>query len=75
MTFYSPDHPKPLTPVEAWSSGLTSIEEAKRLGFIGICDPTGWQFKSCERWMSENAVGRRAPHHYDTAIVPRKNGC
>ena len=31
MTFYSPDHPKPLTPVEAWSSGLTSIEEANVL--------------------------------------------
>ena len=57
MTFYSPHHPKPLTSVEAWSSGLTSVEEAKRLGFIGICDPTGWQFKSCERWMLENASG------------------
>jgi hypothetical protein len=57
MTFYSPDHPKPLTPDELWSSGLTSVEEAKRLGFIGICDTTGWQLKSCERWMLENASG------------------
>ena len=55
MTFYSPDHPKPLSPVEPWSSGLTSVEETKRLGFIGICDTTGWQLRSCERWMLENA--------------------
>ena len=40
MTFYSPDHPAPFTPGEVWSSGLTSLEEAKRLGFIGICDTT-----------------------------------
>ena len=32
MTFYSPDHPAPFTPGEIWSSGLTSLEEAKRLG-------------------------------------------
>ena len=57
MTFYSPDHPKPLTLDELWSSGLTSVEEAKRLGFIGICDTTGWQLRSCERWMLENASG------------------
>ena len=42
MTFYSPDHPAPLTPDELWSSGLTSLEEARRLGFIGICDTTDW---------------------------------
>src|SRR5207248_2863831 len=29
MAFYSPDHPAPLTPGEAWSSGLTSLEQAK----------------------------------------------
>ena len=29
MTFYSPDHPAPLTPGEVWSSGLTSLDEAK----------------------------------------------
>ncbi|MGE5158730.1 MAG: glycosyltransferase family 39 protein, partial [Gemmatimonas sp.] len=40
MTFYSPDHPAPFTPGELWSSGLTSLAEAKRLGFIGICDTT-----------------------------------
>jgi hypothetical protein len=35
-----------------WSSGLTSLEEAKRLGFIGICDTTDWRLPSgCEAWM------------------------
>src|ERR1700726_2748176 len=38
MTFYSPDHPLPLTPNETWSSGLTSLDEAKRYGFIGLCE-------------------------------------
>jgi 4-amino-4-deoxy-L-arabinose transferase-like glycosyltransferase len=53
MTFYSPDHPAPLTPGEVWASGLTSLEEAKRLGFIGIC--TDVQRELCESWMKENA--------------------
>src|ERR1700737_4700679 len=35
MTFYSPDHPAPFTPGEIWSSGLTWLEEAKRVGFFG----------------------------------------
>jgi hypothetical protein len=55
MTFYSPDHPAPLTPGELWSSGLTSLEEAKRLGFIGICDTTDNRLPECEAWMAENA--------------------
>jgi len=55
MTFYSPDHPAPFTPGEIWSSGLTSLEEAKRLGFIGICDTTDWRLSECEKWMKENA--------------------
>src|ERR1700692_1671127 len=38
MTFYSADHPAPFTPGEVWSSGLTSLEEARRLGCIGSCD-------------------------------------
>jgi 4-amino-4-deoxy-L-arabinose transferase-like glycosyltransferase len=54
MTFYSPDHPAPLTPGEVWSSGLTSLEEAKRLGFIGICDTTDNRLRDCEAWMAEN---------------------
>ena len=55
MTFYSPDHPAPFTPGEVWSSGLTSLEEAKRLGFIGICDKTDGRLPVCEKWMRENA--------------------
>jgi hypothetical protein len=55
MTFYSPDHPAPFTPGEAWSSGLTSLEEAKRLGFIGICDKTDGRLPACEKWMKEHA--------------------
>jgi hypothetical protein len=56
MTFYSPDHPAPFTPGELWSSGLTSLEEAKRLGFIGICDTTDGRLPICEAWMAENAA-------------------
>jgi 4-amino-4-deoxy-L-arabinose transferase-like glycosyltransferase len=55
MTFYSPDHPAPLTPGEIWSSGLTSLDEAKRLGFIGVCDTTDNRLPNCEAWMAENA--------------------
>jgi 4-amino-4-deoxy-L-arabinose transferase-like glycosyltransferase len=55
MTFYSPDHPMPYTPGEVWSSGLTSLAEAKRLGFIGICDTTDPRLPTCEKWMKENA--------------------
>jgi 4-amino-4-deoxy-L-arabinose transferase-like glycosyltransferase len=54
MTFYSPDHPAPFTPGELWSSGLTSLEEAKRLGFIGICDTTDGRLPICEGWMKAN---------------------
>ncbi len=57
MTFYSPDHPAPFTPGEVWSSGLTSLEEAKRLGFIGICDTTDYRLPTCEAWMDANAAG------------------
>ena len=55
MTFYSPDHPVPLTPGEVWSSGLTSLTEAKRLGFIGICDTTDNRLAECDQWMATNA--------------------
>jgi hypothetical protein len=55
MTFYSPDHPAPFTPGELWSSGLTSLGEAKRLGFIGICDTSDNRLPSCEAWMHDNA--------------------
>jgi 4-amino-4-deoxy-L-arabinose transferase-like glycosyltransferase len=55
MTFYSADHPAPFTPGEVWSSGLTSLEEAKRLGFIGICDTTDYRLPTCDAWMQANA--------------------
>jgi 4-amino-4-deoxy-L-arabinose transferase-like glycosyltransferase len=54
MTFYSPDHPAPFTPGEVWSSGLTSLAEARRLGFIGICDTTDGRLPACEAWMAAN---------------------
>jgi hypothetical protein len=54
LTFYSPDHPAPLTPGEIWSSGLTSLEEAKRFGFIGVCDTTDNRLAECEAWMAKN---------------------
>jgi 4-amino-4-deoxy-L-arabinose transferase-like glycosyltransferase len=54
MTFYSPDHPAPLTPGEIWSSGLTSLEEARQLGFIGICDTSDGRLPACEAWMAAN---------------------
>jgi 4-amino-4-deoxy-L-arabinose transferase-like glycosyltransferase len=56
MTFYSPDAPAPFTPGELWSSGLTSLEEAKRLGFIGICDTSDGRLPMCEAWMATNAA-------------------
>lgn len=56
MTFYSPDHPMPLTPYETWSSGLTSLAEAKRDGFIGVCEVNDWKFARCEAWMKDNAA-------------------
>ena len=71
MTFYSPDHPAPFTPDELWSSGLTSLEEAKRLGFIGICDTTDATLAVCEAWMTANAAQRRASRHDHAALLPR----
>src|SRR4051812_45897266 len=56
VTFYSPDHPAPLTPDEPWSSGLTSLEDAKRSGFIGICETGDWKLEKCEAWMKAHAA-------------------
>ena len=56
MTFYSPDHPKPYTPGELWASGLTSLEEARQRGFVGICDTSDYRLKDCEAWMATNAA-------------------
>jgi Dolichyl-phosphate-mannose-protein mannosyltransferase len=55
MTFYSLDHPASLVPGEQWSSGLTSFDEAKKLGFIGICEAGDWKLEKCEAWMKDNA--------------------
>lgn len=56
VTFYSPDHPAVLTPDEPWSSGLTSLEEARRSGFIGICETGDWKLEKCEAWMKLHAA-------------------
>ena len=56
MAFYSPDHPAPLIPDEAWSSGLTSLAEAKQRGFIGVCDASDPRLPTCEAWMKTNAA-------------------
>lgn len=55
MVFYSPDHPAAFTPNEPWSSGLTSLEDAKRYGFIGVFDPTDGRLPAFEKWVSEVA--------------------
>jgi 4-amino-4-deoxy-L-arabinose transferase-like glycosyltransferase len=67
MTFYSSDHPAPFTPGEIWSSGLTSLQEAKRLGFIGICDTSDGRLPQCEKWMKENA-----PHAEQQIITTQR---
>ena len=75
MTFYSPDHPAPFTPGEVWSSGLTSLEEAKRLGFIGICDTTDGRLPVCEAWMAANgkdAERWRSPPSASFTAVPAR---
>src|ERR1700712_2220787 len=67
ITFYSPDHPAPLTPDEPWSSGLTSLEEAKRSGFIGVCETGDWKQEKWEAWMKLHAAnGERM------VITPRR---
>jgi hypothetical protein len=45
-----------LTPGELWASGLTSLDQAKRLGFIGICETADWKQDRCEAWMKDNAA-------------------
>ncbi|MGY3341838.1 4-amino-4-deoxy-L-arabinose transferase-like glycosyltransferase [Bradyrhizobium sp. USDA 4463] len=55
MVFYSPDHPVAFIPNEAWSSGLTSLDEVKKHGFIGVFDPTDGRLPAFEKWVSEIA--------------------
>ena len=85
MTFYSPDHPAPLTPDEAWGAGLTSLGEANREGFIGVCEVGSPQQPGCDAWMKDNvkagerivmttrrfyAGGAGAPTGWNVTIVP-----
>ncbi|WGD53243.1 glycosyltransferase family 39 protein [Bradyrhizobium sp. CB1650] len=55
MVFYSPDHPSPFTPNEAWGSGLTSPEDVRKNGFIGVFDPTDPRLPAFEKWVSQTA--------------------
>jgi hypothetical protein len=55
LVFYSPDHPAALMPLEAWDSGLTSREDARRNGFIGVFDPTDGRLPAFEQWVSQVA--------------------
>lgn len=55
MVFYSPDHPSALLPLEAWDSGLTSRDDAKTYGFIGVFDPTDGRLPKFEKWVAEVA--------------------
>ncbi|AMA55441.1 glycosyltransferase family 39 protein [Bradyrhizobium sp. CCGE-LA001] len=55
MVFYSPDHPAAFLPLEPWNSGLTSLEDVKRYGFIGVFDPTDGRLPAFEKWVSEIA--------------------
>jgi hypothetical protein len=55
MVFYSPDHPAAFTPNEAWASGLTSLDDVKRYGFIGVFDPTDGRLPAFEKWDSDVA--------------------
>jgi 4-amino-4-deoxy-L-arabinose transferase-like glycosyltransferase len=55
LVFYSPDHPAPFTPGEIWTAGLTTPEEVKRLGFIGVFDPADERLPAFEAWMAQNA--------------------
>ena len=68
MTFYSPDHPAPFTPGEIWSSGLTTLEEAKRLGFIGICDTTDYRLPT----LREVDASESAPNAERLAITTQR---
>lgn len=56
MTFYSPDHPLPLTLYDEGGSGLLSFAEARRDGFIGVCELGTWNIDRCQAWMKENAA-------------------
>ena len=67
MVFYSPDHPSPFTPNEAWASGLTSLDDVKRYGFIGVFDPANERLAAFEKWISEIA-----PHAERMVMTTRR---
>lgn len=56
ITFYSPDHPRGLSPLQLWGTGLTSLEEAKTTGFIGVCGDDDIRLAACQAWMKEHAT-------------------
>jgi hypothetical protein len=47
MTFYSPDRPAPFRIGETWGAGLTSLEDARRTGFIAVCDASDARLPAC----------------------------
>lgn len=67
MAFYSPDHPSPFTPNEAWNSGLIAPEDVKRLGFVGVFDPTDGRLPAFEKWVAETA-----PHAERMVMTTRR---
>lgn len=67
LVFYSPDHPSPFTPGEIWSAGLTSPDDIKRLGFIGVFDPRDGRLPEFERWIAQTA-----PHAERMVMTTRR---
>jgi 4-amino-4-deoxy-L-arabinose transferase-like glycosyltransferase len=55
MAFYSPDHPTPFTPNEAWGSGLITPDDVKRLGFIAAFEPNDYRLPELEKWVAATA--------------------
>jgi len=56
MTFYSVDHPMPMTPHDQdMPSGLVSLQDARRDGFIGVCEAADPRFDQCRAWMKDTA--------------------
>jgi len=58
------------------SSGLTSLDEAKRYGFIGICEVGAWNQQACDAWMKQNAAGGEDDGDHNAAVLSRVcQGC
>lgn len=55
LSFYAPDHPRTLQINDHWTSGLTSLDEARRTGFVGVCDVGDHRQQACEAWMAAHA--------------------